>query len=125
MAAANGRALALAHTYFDAMTSKDIDTIASIVAEDVVCTSPLGELQGAQAFRGFQEGFARMIEKLTLVAAFGDDEHAVIIYLSQTHPVPSAIVAEHLTVRDGKLASTTVMYDATPFAEYMKTVRPH
>ena len=94
-------------------------------AEDVTCTSPVGELQGVQAFRGFQEGFAKMIKKLTLIAAFGDDEHAVIVYNSETYPVPNAIVAEHIAVKNGKLASTTVIYDGTPFAEYMKTARPH
>ena len=66
-----------------------------------------------------------MIKKLTLVAAFGDDEHAVIVYNSQTYPVANAIVAEHVIVKNGKLSSTTVIYDSAPFAEYMKTVRPH
>ncbi|PDS78537.1 nuclear transport factor 2 family protein [Rhizobium sp. L43] len=125
MAGTNGKALMIAQTYFDAMANKDIGTIASVAAEDVVCTSPLGEIRGAQAFRGFQEGFARMIEKLTLVAIFGDEERAVIVYDAQTHPVPNAIVAEHITVRDGKLASTTVIYDGTPFAEYAKNVAQH
>jgi len=125
MAGTNSKALTIAQAYFDAMADKDADKIAAMSAEDVTCTSPVGELQGVQAFRGFQEGFAKMIKKLTLVAAFGDDEHAVIIYNSETYPVPNAVVAEHIAVKNGKLASTTVIYDGTPFAEYMKTARPH
>ncbi|HET6158396.1 MAG TPA: hypothetical protein VFE34_08640 [Dongiaceae bacterium] len=66
-----------------------------------------------------------MIKKLTLVAAFGDDEKAVIVYDAETHPVASAITSEYIVVKDGKIASTRVIFDATPFAAYMATVRPH
>ena len=121
----NDKAVTVANAYFDAMAAKDVDTIISLCADDVVCTSPVGELQGALAFRGFQEGFAKMIKKLTPVAIFGDDEHAVVVYNSETYPVPHAIVAEHITLNDGKIASTTVIYDGTPFAAYLKTVQPH
>jgi ketosteroid isomerase-like protein len=125
MTGTNGKALAIAQAYFDAMANKDVDKIAAISAEDVICISPVGELQGVQAFRGFQEGFASMIKKLTLAAAFGDDDHAVIVYNAETYPVPNAVVAEHVVIENGKIASTTVIYDGTPFAEYMKTAQPH
>lgn len=125
MTGTNGKALTIAQAYFDAMANKDVEQIASISAEDVVCISPVGERQGAQAFRGFQEGFASMIKNLTLLAAFGDDDHAVIVYNAETYPVPNAVVAEHVVIKNGKLASTTVIYDGTPFAEYLKTVQPH
>ena len=125
MAETHGKALTVARSYFDAMANKDVDGTMSVSAEDVVCNSPVGKLAGAQAFRGFQEGFAKMIKKLTLVAAFGDDKHAVIVYEADTQPVPSAIVAEYITVKNGKIASTEVIYDTTPFAAYMATVKPH
>ena len=121
----NGKALAVAHTYFDAMASRDADKIVSISADDIVCHSPRGELNGSAAFRGFHEGFSRMIKKLTLLAAFGDDAEAVILYDADTHPVANAMVAEHLTVENGKIASTRVIYDATPFAVYAATIQPH
>ena len=111
--------------YFDGMANKDIDKIMSVASADVLCTSPIGQTVGAAAFRGFQEGFGRMIKKLTLVAAFGDGRHAVIVYESETHPVANAIVAEYLTIEGGKIATAMVIYDATPFAAYMATVQPH
>jgi hypothetical protein len=66
-----------------------------------------------------------MINKLTLTAAFGDDKQAVIVYDSDTLPVKSAIVAEYITVKNGKIASTRVIYDATPFAQYMAKQAKH
>ena len=121
----NGKALQIAKTYIDAIASKNVDTIISVSADDVVCTSPLGQITGVRKFREFQDGFARMIEKITILAAYGDDEQAVVVYYAATHPVANSIVAELLKVKNGKITSTEVIYDATPFAAYAATVKPH
>ena len=80
---------------------------------------------GAEKFRGFHGGFARMIKAVTVLATYGDDQQAVVVYSADTHPVADAIVAELLKVKNGKIASTDVIYDAAPFAAYMATARPH
>ncbi|AIQ48585.1 hypothetical protein R70723_23740 [Paenibacillus sp. FSL R7-0273] len=118
-------ALKIAHTYFEAMANRDVEKIMTLAADDIACNSPVGQLAGTQSFRGFQEGFARMIEKLTLVTALGNDQQAVIIYESDTLPVKNAIVAEYITVRNDKISSIQVIYDATPFAAYMATQAKH
>lgn len=124
MADDNG-ALIIAQSYFHAMAAKDVDAMLALAAEDIVCVSPLGDLTDAAGFRRFSEGFARMIETLTLVAAFGEGQNAVIVYRADTLPVRHAYVAEHLVIRDGKIASTRVIYDATPFAAYAAAQQPH
>jgi hypothetical protein len=123
MTETTGKALTVARIYADAIASKDVNKIMSVSAEDVICTSPLGQTGGVAAFRGFQEGFTKMIKKVTVVAVFGDDEHAVIVYDADTHPVANAIVAEHLVVKNGEIASTRVIYDATPFAAYVASLQ--
>lgn len=125
MANNNEQALIIAREYFDAMEKKDVEKITALSSDDIVCESPVGSLKGIQAFRGFQEGFARMIIKLTLVAAFGDDKHAVIVYVSDTHPVKDAYVTEYITVENGKMVSTRVIYDGQPFAAYLSTQQKH
>ena len=121
----NGQALQIAKTYIEAIASRSVDTITSVSADDVVCTSPRGRIAGMQKFREFHEGFARMIKKVMILAIYGDDQQAVVVYNVDTHPVANAIVAELLTVKNGKIASTDVIYDAAPFAAYMATARPH
>lgn len=121
----NGNALDIARVYVDAIARKDVETILSISAEEVVCTSPIGQTKGLERFRAFHDGFARMITGFTLLAVYGDDDQAVVVYDAQTHPVPHSVIAELIKVKDGKLAGTHVIYDATPFASYMSTVRPH
>jgi hypothetical protein len=125
MSKANTIALKIARTYVEAMAKKDVGTIISISAEDIVCTSPIGQITGIERFRDFQYGFAQMIKNLTILAVHGDDEEAVVVYDVESHPVPHSKVAEFIKVKDGKLASTDVIYDATPFAAYMATVQPH
>ncbi|MGO6980482.1 nuclear transport factor 2 family protein [Rhizobium leguminosarum] len=125
MAEHTGRATAIACTYVEAIASKDIDTILEVSAEDVICTSPIGKLSGTQAFRRFHEGFARMIKSVNILAVYGDDNQAVVVYEAETHPVPHAVTVELITISGGKIASTDVIYDSAPFAEYMTTVKRH
>jgi hypothetical protein len=121
----NHKALAVARSYVDAIANKDVDAIIAISDDGVVCTSPIGRTTGMQAFRDFHDGFARMIKKVTVLAAYGDDAQAVVVYSAETHPVPSVVTAELIKVKNGRIVSTDVIYDATPFAAYMATVKPH
>jgi hypothetical protein len=118
-------ALKIAHTYFEAMANRNVEEIMTLAADGIVCDSPAGHLEGTQSFRGFQEGFARMINKLTLVDAFGNNEQAVIIYEADTLPVKNATVVEYINIKNGKMVSTQVIYDAAPFLEYMASQSKH
>ncbi|UZE21983.1 nuclear transport factor 2 family protein [Pseudomonas sp. B21-056] len=125
MIAPHATALETARTYVNAIADKNVETILSISAKNIICTSPLGRITGIEGFRAFHDGFSKMITTLTVLAIYGDDNQAVVIYDAQTHPVPHSVVAELLKVQNGKLVSTDVIYDATPFAAYMATVQPH
>ena len=125
MTVQSNKALHIAKTYVEAIANKDVEKIMSVATDGIICRSPIGQTRGAESFRAFHDGFAKMIKKLTVIAAFGDDKEAVVMYNAETHPVPSAIIAEHLIIQNGKIASTEVIYDATPFAAYMATVKPH
>ncbi|MBR1130304.1 nuclear transport factor 2 family protein [Bradyrhizobium iriomotense] len=120
----SGEAVQIANTYVEAIARKDVDTVISISADDIVCTSPRGRIVGTSKFREFHDGFARMLRKVTLLAIYGDDQHAVVVYNADTHPVANAMVAELFKVRDGKIVSTEVIYDAAPFSAYAATVQP-
>ncbi|GLW38862.1 hypothetical protein Pcaca04_27980 [Pectobacterium carotovorum subsp. carotovorum] len=115
----------IAHAYVNAIAAKDVEKIVAISASDVVCTSPLGQIKGLDRFRDFQEGFAKMITNVTILAVHGDDSQAVVVYDAETYPVPHAVVAELIRVKNGKIVSTDVIYDGTPFVEYAKSAQPH
>jgi hypothetical protein len=51
------------------------------------------------------------------IAAFGDDETAVLMYDTDTVPVKDAPGAECLTVRDGKISHLRIIFDRLPFEQ--------
>jgi ketosteroid isomerase-like protein len=109
-------ALSTALAYFNAWTSHDLDQAMSFVAGDIVCDAPAGRLLGAQAYREFMAPFVQILTGSTLIAAFGDDETAVVVYDTQTVPVKSAPAAECVTVKDGKITYSRFIFDRAPFA---------
>jgi ketosteroid isomerase-like protein len=108
-------ALATALAYFRAWTGHDLDTAMAYVAEDIVCDAPAGRLSGAAAYRDFMAPFVQILKNAKLLAAFGDEHTAVVVYDTETVPVPSAPAAECVTVRDGKITYSRFIFDRAPF----------
>ena len=113
-------ALQTALAYYHAWTSHDMDKATTYVAGNIVCLAPSGRLEGAEAFRGFMGPFAQILTGSKLIAAFGDDEKAVVMYDTDTVPVQDAPGAECVTVRDGKITDMRIIFDRLPFEEARK-----
>ena len=108
-------ALATAQAYYDAWTGKDFDRAMTYVAEDIVCDAPAGRLVGAAEFRAFMEPFSKIVTRAELLAAFGDEDTAVLIYDTDTLPVSGAPGAERITVRAAKIVHIRIIFDRLPF----------
>jgi len=109
-------ALQTALAYYQAWTSHDLDKAMNYIADDIVCDLPGGRLEGAEAYRG---GFlGPLVQNLTgaqMIAAFGDDKTALVMYDTQTVPVKDAPGAECVTVTDGKITNSRLVFDQAPF----------
>ncbi len=108
-------ALSIALAYYHAWTSHDLDTAMSYIADDITCDAPAGRLQGAEAYRGFMGPFVQILTGSELIAAYGDDQTALVMYDTETVPVKSAPAAECVTVRDGKITYSRFVFDRAPF----------
>ncbi len=108
-------ALRIALAYFRAWTSHDLESAMSYIADDIVCDAPAGRLEGAAAYRGFMGPFTQILTGSELIAAFGDEHTAVLVYDTSTVPVPSAPAAECVTVTDGKISYSRFIFDRAPF----------
>jgi ketosteroid isomerase-like protein len=113
----SSQALKTALAYYEAWTHKDLERAMSYIADDIVCDAPAGRLEGAQAYRDFMGPFVEILLDAQLIAAFGDDEKALIVYDTKTLPVESAPGAECVTVRDGKIIHSRFIFDRAPFQE--------
>ncbi|MDG3011724.1 nuclear transport factor 2 family protein [Rhodococcus sp. D2-41] len=113
--AGDSPALRTALAYFEAWTNKDLDAAAAHLADGFVCDAPPGRLEGVAAFRAFMAPFVQILVGARLIASFGDDTTAVLVYDTETVPVTSAPAAETLTVVDGKITYNRFIFDRLPF----------
>ena len=108
-------ALRTALAYYQAWTDHDLDKAMSYVADNSVCDAPAGRLEGAAAYRAFMVPFVQILRSSKLIAAFGDEQTALVMYDTETVPVPSAPGAEWVTVTDGKITYSRFIFDRAPF----------
>ncbi|GAA3285833.1 nuclear transport factor 2 family protein [Dactylosporangium vinaceum] len=112
-----GAALRIALAYHEAWTGKDLDRAMSYVAGNVVCDAPAGRIEGAVAYRAFMAPFVQMLLGATVIAAFGDERTAVVVYDTATVAVASGPAAESVTVEDGKITYSRFIFDRVPFQQ--------
>src|SRR6476659_5553336 len=93
-------ALEVALSYYQAWTKHDFDRAMSFIAEDIVCDAPPGRIEGAEAFRAFMGPFSQIVTRSELIAAFGDDDSALVMYV---------------TVADRKIGYMRIIFDSAPF----------
>lgn len=116
-------ALQVSLGYYEAWVAKDFDRAMTFIAEDIVCDAPAGRIDGADAFRQFMEPFTQIVARAELLAAYGDDRTALLMYDTDTVPVRHAPGAELHTVEHGKITRIVIIFDRQPFAE-ARTARP-
>ena len=121
---ANTPPVETAVAYHRAWTNRDMDRAMSFIANDIVCHAPAGILTGAQAFRQFMEPFSQILTSSGLIAAFGDDEQALVIYDTSTVLVPDAPGAEWVRVSDGKIREMKIIFDRLPFEQARRVPPP-
>jgi limonene-1,2-epoxide hydrolase len=116
-------ALSVAMAYYHAWTGKDVDRAMTHVADDVVCETPLGPVHGVEGLRQFMAPFAQMLTGSDLIAAFGDQQTAVLLYNPHTTLVQDAPSAECFTVEDGRIVRSLLIFDRTPFDAARRAAR--
>ncbi|HEX9063529.1 MAG TPA: nuclear transport factor 2 family protein [Streptosporangiaceae bacterium] len=109
-------AVRTALAYFHAWTSHDLEAAMSYIDDGIICDAPAGRLEGAAAYRAFMEPFVQILTGSELIAAFGDETTAVIVYDTSTVPVASAPAAECVTVTEGRITYSRFIFDRAPFA---------
>lgn len=115
MTTGTGTALQVALAYHHAWTGKDLDEAMRHVAADIVCEAPAGRIEGADAYRAFMAPFVQSLVSSRLIAAFGDDETAVVMYDTETSLVARAPGAECVRVVNGLIGHSWFVFDRAPF----------
>jgi hypothetical protein len=56
-------------------------------------------------------------ERRVLIASFGDQDTALLLYTTHTLPVPSVLSAKYFVVDNGKITAIKGLFDRSVFAE--------
>lgn len=106
--------VSIARTFTEAWTSGNMDATASFVAEDVVFDGPLGHVDGKEAYMEGLKGLVRMlgVTGVQVIAAYGGDSEALIMYNLLTERFGSLTCAKLLTMQDGKIRRDRLTFDS-------------
>lgn len=113
--------LAIGLAFTKAWTSHDMDTAADYIAKDVIFDGSMNHTTGDKAYMEALTTFARAITALKILAAFGDDQQAIIMYEVTTAPFGTITAAELLTVKDGKIHTDRLTFDTYAMRQSMST----
>jgi hypothetical protein len=114
-------ALQIALAHHRAWIGKDLEAAMTYIADAVVLDAPTGRIAGIQAYRDFLGPFAeQFLIRAEMIAAFGDEKTAMLMYDTETIPAKSAPAAECVTVRDGKIVYNRFIFDRLPFEEFQR-----
>ncbi|WP_434730716.1 nuclear transport factor 2 family protein [Rhizobium binae] len=108
-------ALQVAMTYYDAWRNRDHAAAMKVVADNVVNETPFGTAEGGDALHKGESDFAHILKGATLIAAFGDEKTALLMYYTHTQPVPSVLSSKHFRVENGKITALKAVFDKSVF----------
>lgn len=110
---ANPTTADLARAFTEAWARHDMDTAAGYLADDVVFDGPIQHTSGKEAYVTALTTFLRVVTGVKILAAFGDDQQALIMYDLRT-ALGTLTSAELLTFRNGKIVADRLTFDTFP-----------
>jgi hypothetical protein len=104
----------IAVAYLEAFGRKDLPAAARYIADDIAFESPRVSLTGAEPYLEAVGDFAQAVLGVEIIAAFGDDERALVLYDMKTGPFGTIRAADYFLVRGGLITSDTLVFDTKP-----------
>ncbi|MEV4016766.1 nuclear transport factor 2 family protein [Nonomuraea angiospora] len=89
----------------------DLAAMSRHVAPDVVLESPRGTIEGAPAVLEAIGGFAEAVTEVKILSVLGGSDEAVIMYDMVTRFFGTLRAADHLVIRDGRIAADRLVFD--------------
>jgi hypothetical protein len=100
--------------YFTALTAGNLSRAMRYVADDVVCDTQGRRVSGSRAYRQFISQCLPAIRGATLIASFGNDTTAVLIYDLTAPPRLRCRGADRLVVDRDKIVNIVTVVDKVP-----------
>ncbi len=114
-----------AESFFDAWTTKDFARARELLHDDVSFQGPIDAFSDADSYIASLRQLSGIITGVDKQKVFADGDDVCVIYDLKTAPVPSSRTCEWYRVRDSKIASVSVVFDARPFAALFEARQGH
>jgi SnoaL-like domain len=108
---ASDSALATARAYHDAWTSRDFDAAAALLGDSLAVEVPVNDYPTAASFAVALRGFGSMTRRVDLLAEMEAGDEAMLLYDMDVDGLGAMRVAEHFTVRDGRISRLRQVHD--------------
>lgn len=106
------RALDIANAFLDAWTGRDLAAAGSYLADDFTFDGPVARYRSAREFLAGSGAFAAGLSgSRSVLAAFGDEREALLLYDLGLLSGAAMRVADHYTVSDGKIQAEQILWD--------------
>ena len=121
-ALAGDDALAVVRAYYDAWTSGRFDEAVALLSDELEVEVPINEYPTKDSFGSALEAFGSVVEQVDLISEVSAREEAMLLYDMQVRGLGELRIAEHFTVKDGKIVRIRQIHDtaalrAAGFAE--------
>jgi Cu+-exporting ATPase len=117
----------IVNEYLAAYTSGDVERAASLVSDDISFHGPMQATVGRSALRRMVAHVAPNARGCRILRQRddGDDVCSLYEFNVETSAGPtSVLISEWNTVRDGRVASSTMVFDTRPFQPAAETSAP-
>jgi len=106
--------------YHEAWTQRDMSTARSYLADDLDFQGSIDTFSSADEFIATLTGFAQMLTRVDLLQDFYTGDSAALLYDCVTNsPAGTIRTAEFFWLRDGKIATIRLVFDATILRQAM------
>jgi ketosteroid isomerase-like protein len=106
---------AIALAYLDAVSTKQLDRLDTLVAPQVKFVGPAMSMTGRDDLLAALRRISAVHVRNDIVRVFSDGDEVCVIYDLVTDTLGSLPAIEWLAIRDGRIASINLYYDQLPW----------
>lgn len=103
--------------YYDSWTAGEFGTALSLLADGLIVEVPVNQYPTAASFGTALKAFGSLATSVELHAAMSDGDDGMLLYDMDVAGFGTLRVAEHLTVRDGKIVRIRQVHDTAALRE--------
>jgi len=101
----------IVETYHRGWTSRRFDESIELLAPDLTVEVPINAYPTRESFAQALVAFGGMVRRVDLLATFARGDEAMLLYDMDVEGLGKLRVAEHFTIRDGKIARLRQIHD--------------